>query len=322
MTTRTLRPRTTGEVLDRAFALLRAEARPIFAVAFAFELVNHILGKAFELLGYAYFPMLMHPSFKVATQDELAAMTGQLGAMLGCVLFFSSTAILLWQLAVAALAAPLGEGVGERPVQPGAVFGRLWAQLPRLLPTLLLELVLLGVSAAVGLLPGVFAVLLAVRMANMAGLVLVLVGVPGGFLISLGAFLVVLLRFILVPQVIVGEGLTGRAALARSSALMAGKPGQRFFELPKVRGSVLLLVIGMVTNAIVLVASMPGLVMRLSDAESTAKLGSVGAVLSELLALAGESLAAPFGFLALVLFYVDLRVRREGVDLSRAADAL
>ena len=169
---------------------------------------------------------------------------------------------------------------------------------------------------------GVLAVGLGIRLGDALGLVLALLGLVGALFISLGSFLVVLLRYVLVPQVVVAEGLTGSAALARSSALMAGRSGQKFGDLPKIRGSLLILVIGMVSNAIVLVASVPGLILRLSDPDNSIHLGSVGAIVSEVLALLGESAVAPFGMLALVLFYVDLRVRREGVDLDLATDAL
>jgi hypothetical protein len=317
-----LRPLATGELLDRAFLVVRRHFKQLFLVALAFQLVNFVLAEAWELLSLAKFPLLIKPNFSLQGQPTTGEVGGQVLWACGAILFFSGASIGVWQLAIASLSAPPGRQPGSAPVNPGEVLGQLTKRLPRLLATLLLELWMLAFFTAMGAVPGVLAVLVGARMNNLAGLVLGLGGIVLGSLVALGVFLVVLLRYVLVPQVVVVEDLSGWAALARSSALMRGRSGQRFLELPKIRGSVLLLVIGLVSNAFVLVATIPRLALMFASPDGINHPNSALSLFTKLLSMLGESLATPFGLLVMVLFYLDLRVRREGVDLELAADQL
>lgn len=319
---RFLRPMGTGELLDRAFALFRAEFRQLVVLAFGFQLVSHSMGKVFELVGQRWFPLILRPTFLGTVPKDPGALLHQASIAGVVVTFVMGFALTVWQLSIAAVAGAPEEAPGQRLVRPAESWLRLLPALPRLVPTLLLELVLLGLAAVLGALPGALAGFAGIQRADAVGLVMLGAGTAGGLLLGLGMFLVALLRFVLVGPVVAVEGLSGIGALRRSAQLMGGVPGQRFIELPTVRGSVLMLVLGMVTNSIILVVALPRLVLlALGDATGGA-LALPVRLLIELMELTGETVVAPFGMVCIALFYADLRMRREGQDLRLRLERL
>ena len=231
-------------------------------------------------------------------------------------------AFILWQLEIAALTLAPGTSYAPPALSLLATVQRLAPFLPKLLVTLTMEAVLLGLSILVGLIPAIAGTLAGASLDGPMAVAFVLFGFSGGLFVALGALLIVLLRYVLVPQIVMVEGLSGRRALARSAALMRGRAGQRVWDLPKMRGSILILVVQLVSNAVVLVVSAPQAVVSIASHELGAAPGIILTLLAEVVALLGEAAVAPFGRLVLVRFYFDLRVRREGLDLELEARAL
>ncbi len=312
---RALRPLGNGELLDASLRTVRSRFVPLFGVVILFELIHHAVAKALEVTLYARFPQFMQAALRPAegglgvTMEDAASAAG-----MACgYLFF---AFLLWQLEIAALTLEPGVEYALPALSPSVTFRRLRPRFLALLGTLTMEAVLLGLSITLGAIPAAAGVLAALQLGNATGVALVALGLFGGLFVSLGAMLMVLLRYVLVPQIVMIEGLSGRAALARSAALMRGRASQRIWDLPKVRGSILILVVQLVTNALVLVVSAPQAIISVASHERGAAPGIILTLLGELIALLGEASVAPFGRLALVRFYFDLRVRREGLDLQ------
>jgi hypothetical protein len=156
-------------------------------------------------------------------------------------------------------------------------------------------------------------------------------GVLGAITAGLGALVLVLwfiIRFILVSQVIAAEPVRAFGAFKRADALSSGRVESGFGGLVKVRLTVLVTIIGAVLVIVSLVASMPTLIVgalygagftagnTLTDVVPLALL-----VPLQLLQTVLGALVAPLYVVFQTFFYVDMRVRREGLDLELALTA-
>ena len=134
------------------------------------------------------------------------------------------------------------------------------------------------------------------------------------FLVMLGGLalvipgLILIYRWLMADKVVVLEGLRGFQALARSRELMRFKVGPGLGGRPWVRVSVLAAGAGLVCLGIYLVFLIPGWLM------SQFIPGAVTDLLAEGLELLAETLATAYGSIALVLYYYDIRVRKENFD--------
>jgi hypothetical protein len=299
-------PRSIGEVLSDAAALLRRNLRAFVLVTLPFcaaELAAREAGMT--LLG--------------ATLKEVAV-AGTNGDFDPAVLFGSRTlvgaACLLASLVTAQI---LGAGlvglaarafVGERAPPPRSMFARG----PAVLVTLLAWLV--------GMAAGTTAAYLAPAAAALAELWII--AIVAGLLaiaVSVVAVVVLGLRWALWPQAVVLEGRAGPRALARSTALMASR-GEPFFEGAKFRLSVLYLVYFGVASTLQSLFMIPRVAVALAAGtlmEGPPPLSTLPLVMLVPLAfleVVTNSLVIPYASVMTTVFYYDARVRGEGFDVD------
>lgn len=153
-------------------------------------------------------------------------------------------------------------------------------------------------------------------------------GIAGGLVLTLGLLLLVLwfvIRFVLLSQVIASEPVGPLGAFRRTGALSSGRVATGPGGLVKLRLTVLITIIGGILLLVSLVMTAPTFIIGAfygvtfqpgqgpDDLVPAAILVPV-----ELLQTLGGSLVAPLYVVFQVLFYGDMRARREGLDLELA----
>lgn len=133
-----------------------------------------------------------------------------------------------------------------------------------------------------------------------------------------------LLSYLLVSQVVVIEGLTPRAALRRSNELMRKKSDKGFFRNNIMKASVILIIVFVLAAAAGAIVSLPfGLAQAFTHDRShpPSLLGPMH-LLQGILTMIIQAGVAPIGTIAMILFYYDIRIRKEGFDLQVLASSL
>ena len=315
-----LRPLGTGELLDRALTIYRGQFKELFKLSLSFAIVTHLMGKLYELVAFAKFPAMLSPRSFVDV-PQLGAVVEQVLWMIATTLAATGLSIALWQASVGAVSTDATHAMTRRPLRALDAWHRLRPRLPALAATLVLELVVILATVLLGAIPLALGVLQNARHpGDNTALALLALGVALSMLFMFGLFLVTMLRYLLVPCVVVVENLSGWAALKRASTLMRGRNVESFWHNPKVRGSLVLLVLGLATNAVLLVATLPRSVVLIGSGSATANLPMQ--VVLEAIEVIATTAVQPFGMVTLALFYLDIRIRREGLDLELAASEL
>jgi len=132
-----------------------------------------------------------------------------------------------------------------------------------------------------------------------------------------------LLSYLLVGQVVVLEGLGGRAALKRSKELMRKKTDKGFFKNNVMKASILLLIAFVLGSVVGGIVSVPFAILNvLNPPVAALDLVSPLHLLQGVLTMAVQAAVAPVGQIAMILFYYDIRIRKEGFDLEVLTAAL
>lgn len=306
-----LQPRSVGELLSDALALLRRHARAIALVALPFCALELVLRDAL----FSLFPAVTEGLAFDASIDEATDAVARLTTV-GMTLGFA-LAVLSWLLTIATSTLTAGALFGQR-LEPVAVLRGSLRYSGRVVLTALLWFLTLGLAGVA--LPT--AVVVGMVFVTLDPIAIALVG-----LLGLVWFVVVMiavgLRWALWPQALALEGLSTVQALRRSSKLM-GPPGVKLAQNPKFRLSLLLLVYFAVQSAVQQLFMLPTMVQGFSQTppfSGDTSLWSlplyVGVPLA-LLQVASNSLLMPLSAVLSTLFYFDLRVRYEGYDLDVA----
>jgi hypothetical protein len=149
-------------------------------------------------------------------------------------------------------------------------------------------------------------------------------------LLQVVTLLYLLLRYALVSEVVVIEKRSFLGAMRRSASLMAGRVGPSLLDNCKIRLSILYAVNFCISVSVMAVTSLPrGLVnaaygVSPFDPErfDPALVPLWASVPVSVLGALAQAAVAPFGLLAVIVFYFDLRIRREGFDLELLASRL
>lgn len=309
-----LRPLGVGEILDGAISTIRAHPRVMLGLSAVVVVASQVLQVALT------FTALRDLGQASLALDPAASPDQALGTMLTEV-SRAAVGLLLTSavqgLAMIVLTGMLTVVVSRAVLAERLTAGQAWQfvrpQLPRLLGLTLLTGLVVVLAVTLPLLPAVLA-----AVAGAPGVVvglLVLLGLPAG--VVTGAWLYV--KLAMAPPALVLERATVRTALGRSWELVRAGWWRVFGIL------LLAAVIGAVISGIVQV---PFTLVGEGLALAT---GSPDATAPQLLALSvaglGGAIAGtvvfPFSAAVAALVYVDLRMRREGLDLelARAAGA-
>lgn len=330
-----LRPLALGEVVDRAATFWRAHLKPLFALSLGFDLVNYIVAKSASLAMQKLAVGLQGPEVQAQAQTDPFGVLARSGLVFALIMVLWTFLIWNYWLATTAAAryvvpAQLGEPVrntdGLRralsrvgPLTGAYLLSLAWSLGITFLLTLPGTVVGgIGLVAAVGgERTGLSAVLSAVLL------------VVGGLLLILGTLASILwyfLRFMLLPPVLAMEDLGAWASFRRSGALLKGQVEPGFMGRGTVRAMVLSTVVGGILIAVSLVSGLPVWIVRLGfggnlfDPAAQAAIPQALLVPAELIQVVGQSLFTPLSFVVSAFFYLDMRVRREGLDLERRLD--
>ncbi|WP_224249164.1 hypothetical protein [Hyalangium gracile] len=332
-----LRPLALGELIDRSATFWRAHLRPLFVLCLGFELVNYIIAKGITLfLERTNSLMQGSKAIQARIEADPTSVFGDFATMM--VSLSALWLVLIWSYWLATLVitryvVPVQLGESARPADGlrrglarlGAFTGAyglslLWG----IAITLLLVLpggVLLGLGAVLGI--------NASTGAGVLGIVLFIGGMLLSSLGGLAALLWYFLRFSLLAPVFAMEDLSAVAAFRRSGALISGRVAPGFMGRVKVRAMILFTALSGIVIAVSLIFSLPTWIVRaaygqLTDpsAAATNPIPQALLVPVELFQVFGQSIFTPLALVFSAMFYLDMRMRREGLDLGRRLDSL
>jgi hypothetical protein len=323
-----LRPLGLGELVDHAVASWRAHWKALFALCLPFQVLGYIAVKTGLSIGRLAFPLVRGDAAALELIKanplqgalQLAAFMALLGA--GFVL-----ALLVGQVAGVAMTRYLYPHVVELDSTTRALSTRFaLSQVPAVAGSLGLSL---GWSAMVGL--GVLAPSAGLLVAGgllvsnrpALGGVLLVCGLVTAAVATLGLLVWFVLRFLLISPIIAVEGASALVAFRRAGTMSSGRvaPGPvgwvkgRLTVLITIIGAVLLLLSAVNSLPTLLVGAVYGAGLRTPIDEVVP---AVVLVPIELLQVVVGALFAPLYEALKVWFYVDMRVRREGLDLELA----
>lgn len=280
-----LRPLTTGEILDRTFLLYRSNFWLYVGLASVAAGASTLAS-----IGRLAFFRLNQPVHPSSPQAMIAS--GAL-ALVGVLLYFAVYSVTHAATVSAVSSIYLGEetSMGEAF---GAVRGH-WVRycLISLWQSWSAGWIFLLLIAPVVLIP-------LLRLTNLSGLMALMVGFALG---SLVYGMIAYIRNSLAIPAAVMENLGVRAAMRRSKVLVAGRKG-RIFLL-----GLLMIALYMVAGALQMPFAL--LILHSRSAEHV-----LVQIISLLVAFLCNSLIGPVAAIALCLFYIDERVRKEAFDIE------
>ena len=333
-----LRPLELGELVDRAFTLWRAHWRKLFPLAFAFNLVTYAASKAMVLLEQKYFPALYNGSegMNEAMRNDPSGMWGQLIGMMSVVMVFFAVVLLISSVSGVAVTRwlhPIVVG-NEQPSLTEAARHAL----QRLGRTTLAWLLAMAWTAGVSLLLMVPGGLIAAvggllsagdRGGKVVGVGLLLIGTGLMMLGMVVGLLWSVVRFALVSQVLSLEDKGAWETIRRCGQLSSGSIAPGFMGRVKVRLALLITLLTVLLLLITQLASAPVWVLRSIyggplDFQNLKMhlIPAYALVPAELLQYSVTSIVGPIYVAFQLLFYIDLRVRREGLDLEQKLAAV
>jgi hypothetical protein len=304
-----LQPLTLGGILAGSFQVMRRNPRPTFGASL---IINGIIGVITILFvgGATYFSLDRVMSSSDAVIDDVEAggvALTLISTLVGLGFALVGTAILQGIISLEVARATVGEKLR---------FRALWALARGRIGALIGWSMLIGVVVFLGVGIVTFGiVLLVVTMGNMGILLGVLVGIAavlGGCV--LGAWLGT--RLSLVPSVLILERTKLIPAMRRSWSLTTGYFWRTF-------GIELLIVVIVSTAAqivtfpvTIILSIVTGLTNPVQDPEAYANATMLSLILTTVVTSLVGAVTAIISSASTSLIYIDLRMRKEGLDLD------
>jgi hypothetical protein len=321
-----LRPLRLGELVDRSASFWRAHWKPLFRLALGFQWVQFLLVKASQVAARRVLPVMSGGLSELLKNDSADAVR-QLTLGLSLLVAAALAALFVSQLGgVAASLYVYPRLLGRDGPDVGTSLKEALRRGGVTLGAFLLSMAWTALVGVGFLLPGAGLVGLGLALAGSASRAAVVLVSLGGVVVALGAvalFLWFLIRFLLTAQVVALENAGPLEVFRRTGALSSGRVGPGLQGVVKLRLMVLVTVIGGLLLVVGLVASLPTLLLGLmygatfEPGRTVNELAPPGLLVP--LELAESALGAVFAPLYVVFqvfFYVDMRVRREGLDLA------
>ena len=297
-----LRPLALGELLDRAFTLYRRHFRlfvGLMAIPSLFMLVLTVASELVQALARN------DPEALAAADPVTMIKMFAVGSVAVLVIF--SAYLVAYMATLGATTVAVSELYSGREATIGSAYSRLRGQVGRL--TWLLVLIgvrLLGIFALGMVLVFMISAGFAFAVGGTAGAAITGIGVVlGMFGIMLGCFVFALRYAVSVPALVL-ENVTASEAIRRSIALTRGSLG---------RAAVLAVFASVIAYAALFFLQGPFLigVVMAGPGTSTATLFSLaGAVAGTI----GNAVTGPIMIVAMAVYYYDIRIRKEGLDLQ------
>jgi Membrane domain of glycerophosphoryl diester phosphodiesterase len=287
-----LRPLGLGEILDGAVQTIRQNPAVMLGLSAVVNAVLTLLAVLVQI-GNLSTAFGGFSSFNDRGPDQADVDVSQIVASLvAALLQFIGTTLLTGLLVIAVSDAVLGRRPGIGEVWRRAR-GRLWA----LLGVTILVLLAVAAAGTVCVLPGI---LLAVAGGGLSAILLIVAGALAA--VALCSWIAI--RLLFAPPTLLLERSGVLPSMSRSWRLVKGSWWRCFgvWLLAQLLGSVLS---GVLQLPLLIVASVV-------DSDSTKALVIVLTILASVIA---RTLVAPFSAAILALLYIDLRMRREGLDV-------
>ena len=296
-----LNPMGIGELLDRSFRLLRQYFWLFFLIALIPQGVSFLVSKGAQIflggLGGGMPTMAMGVGFGIS---------GFLVLLVFIILQF-------W--AQGALIHAVSETYLGHSTTAWASFGAMRRILGRLLGTMILFVVLVALIPAF---TGIFMALLLPILSKLgAGKIFAGFFVFIIIVIAVWLFFRLFLRWLLIDKVVVLEGKGWVKALKRSTELMKGRTEPGFWKSNMMKAGLILLLGFLIAIGIQLIFQIPGVIFGI-----ILKGNLIVQTALEALNTIGNTLATVFTAIAMILYYYDIRLRKEGFDLKMLAENL
>lgn len=306
-----LRPLGLGDVLNGAFTLIRNHPATTLGLAFVVMAISATVSTLLSSTFLAEYERSLEQLMSGQMPADAPVMPVSGGSMLlmvlGTVASYLAVTLLTALLTSVVGMAVLGHKLTVSQVWT-SVRGRVWAILGLSVLQYLIHFALamvMLVLALGGVLLGTF---LAVTGSEALGAVIALGSVLLGLLGGLALFAWIGVRIYLAMPIVVLERLGPGRALARSWRLTRGN----WWRLLGIVALTLLIVLGVSLILMLPLGVLAGLPMLLAD-------GDWGMVAANALGVVAEALSSsvttPFLAAVTTLLYIDLRMRREGLDL-------
>jgi hypothetical protein len=307
-----LRPREIGELLDRSVSFWRANFKALFAIALGFQLVLYALNK---VLATTLQDVL--ESIQSRHVDPLMLLRA-LGIL--CVValgYYWLTTI--GQVATSAFVVPNTLG---RSTSAGQAVRHALGRIGAMSGAYLLVIFWFGLAFVVASVPMGASAGLAIAHVP-GGPIWIILGTILSCFLMLFVFLYGLVRFLLLAPVLAYEPAGSFSSFRRSGALLAGSVGPGVLGRVRVRAAILLTAMGVILLIVGFVAAAPTLIVTAMYSQgglptAAARLAVPQAVLvpAELFQVFAQSVFSPLAWVLAAFFYVDMRVRREGLDFE------
>jgi membrane-anchored glycerophosphoryl diester phosphodiesterase (GDPDase) len=305
-----LRPLDLGTILGAAFKTMRHNPKPTFGTALLMQGIVYVF--AIVVVGLVTFLSLSRIDF-ANSQDQTQIVAGSYGtiaisAIVPILLSIAASALLQGIIVLAVMRATLGEKPKLRQLLRMAR-GRIWALIGWSM------LVMLAVVVGVGVI--VLLIVLLALSNSVAGIVVaVLVGVLGGLGLAV-CWVWLNTKLSLVPSVLMAEHTSIRGAMRRSWALT----NRSFWKTFGIQ-LLVAVIVGVASQVITTpISFLAGMMISLADPNGqnpgTAIVGviAVYAVLVIVTIVFG-AITAVIQSATIALIYIDLRMRKEGLDLD------
>jgi hypothetical protein len=189
------------------------------------------------------------------------------------------------------------------------------SRIGRLIGTLILwSIIVFGIPAVFGMVAAV--ALPSLAMMGLGGITAGIIGVVV-VIIAIWIFATLFLNWLVVDKVVVLEEIGWMKALRRSKELMKGRTEPGFWKSIKTKASLIILVGFLIGIGIHLLFQLPGVLLGILFPG-----GIVITTVQGVLNTVAVSLATAYTAIAMILFYYDIRVRKEGFDLKMMAEKL
>jgi hypothetical protein len=304
-----LRPLGLGDLLDGAVQTMRQNPRVMLGLSAALMAVAAVLSTAFIILGLPRMASGLEGADRDLQATEVASMLtgGVMSFLLPLVVQTLATIVLTGILIVAVSQAVLG----RRP-SVGEVWGRARPRLLALVGLSLLSALIIVAVMAVTIVPGV---LLLVADRSVGGGL----ATAAGVLVAIVLAVLLYVRLAFAAPALLLERLGVVAALRRSWRLVAGS-WWRVFGILLLGAIIAGAINGLVQLPFSLVGNLVGALAG-RDAQSLGDVTSgmqIAVVITNLGSVLASTVTAPFTAALTALLYIDLRIRREGLDVALA----
>ncbi|MEN9796668.1 MAG: hypothetical protein RL653_364 [Pseudomonadota bacterium] len=320
-----LEPLGLGELIDRAVRHWRAHLKLYVPPVLGFQLVLYVLQKGYLFAMDRYFPLMRGGR---ALDDALSAgaseaVVRQLGLGFGAAAVLAVASLVLSQAASVAVQAEIWPRLLGNVPPEGTWKTRLRARAWTLTSTFTLaQLWLLGVLL-LGSAPVAAGLMLTWQLSGDLSPLALVVGVGAEAVVVLLVLLWYVLRFLMVPTVLATEDRGAVETLRRAGELVQGRVAPGLLGLLPVRATVLLTTAFALLLGVGLVTSIPSLVVQglfgnlfNPDAGPPGPWFQLLSVPADLVETAGSAVLSPLYFALFCYHYLDVRMRRDGLDLS------